>query len=80
MTAHGRASSYKDGCRCSECREANRVYQAGANARRAEQSDAADRAGHGKRSTYANYRCRCDACRAANSAACREYRERRRSQ
>lgn len=74
--AHGLPNTYKSGCRCTQCREANRVYQAAATARRAADPTAADIAGHGKRSTYANYQCRCDACRAAHTAACRAYRDR----
>ncbi|MFI2426554.1 hypothetical protein ACH5A7_21070 [Streptomyces sp. NPDC018955] len=74
---HGRASTYKSGCRCTECREANRVYQAASNKRRAADPALADRAGHGRASTYINYACRCDACKAANSQRLREQRERR---
>lgn len=76
-TTHGLPNTYKSGCRCNPCREANRIYQAAATARRAADPIAADLAGHGKRSTYANYRCRCDECRAANSVASQAYRQRR---
>lgn len=76
-TAHGLPNTYKSGCRCAQCREANRIYQAAATDRRAADPTAADQAGHGKRSTYANYRCRCDECRAANSVASQAYRQRR---
>ncbi|NUQ95345.1 MAG: hypothetical protein HOY79_01845 [Streptomyces sp.] len=74
---HGHVNAYKNGCRCPECREANRVYQNAANARRSAAPALADRAGHGKRTTYVNYACRCDACCAASSAEQREQRERR---
>lgn len=33
---------------------------------------------HGRRNTYSRYGCRCDACTAANTAACRAYAHRRR--
>lgn len=33
---------------------------------------------HGRPSTYTNHLCRCDLCRAANTAYYRELRERRR--
>lgn len=75
-TAHGLPNTYKSGCRCTQCREANRVYQAAATARRAANPTAADQAGHGKPSTYSNYLCRCDDCRAANAAASQAYRQR----
>jgi hypothetical protein len=72
---HGIRSTYSNhGCRCAECREANRVYGAAARAQRRSQPEAADRAGHGTRSTYANYGCRCAACRAAHAAHMRDQR------
>lgn len=74
---HGHATTYKSGCRCPECREANRVYQNAANARRAADPALADRAGHGKATTYINYACRCEPCRAANTRRLRAQRERR---
>lgn len=74
---HGHANTYKNGCRCDACREANRVYQASANSRRAADPSLADRAGHGRASTYINYRCRCTPCRDAAAARNREQRERR---
>jgi hypothetical protein len=75
--AHGLPNTYKSGCRCKQCREANRVYQAAANARRAADPKAADLAGHGKPSTYSNYLCRCTECRAANAVASQTYRAKR---
>jgi hypothetical protein len=53
------------------------VYQNEANARRRLDPTGADRAGHGKRSTYVNWFCRCLPCRAASSNAQRAQRERR---
>jgi hypothetical protein len=74
---HGHVNTYKSGCRCASCREANRVYQAAVTKRRSSDPALADRAGHGKPSTYANYACRCTACRAAANQAQRERRARR---
>lgn len=74
--AHGEPNTYKRGCRCRECREANRVYQAAASKRRSADPTLADRAGHGSSSTYSNYACRCDACREAHTDAMRQRRAR----
>ncbi|SEC02410.1 hypothetical protein SAMN04490357_0989 [Streptomyces misionensis] len=74
---HGDVNTYKNGCRCSACREANRIYQNAANARRRNDPAGADRAGHGKRSTYVNWFCRCLLCRTASAEAQRAQRERR---
>jgi hypothetical protein len=76
---HGDYRKYRQGCRCTECREGNRTYQAAANARRGSDPRNADRAGHGRNNTYVNYGCRCTACRAANTVRLREYREARAS-
>lgn len=76
---HGHANTYKNGCRCSACREANRVYQSAALARRKADPSLADRAGHGKHTTYVNYGCRCLPCRAANATNMRERRQRRKA-
>lgn len=75
---HGDHRSYLNGCRCAECREACRLYQAAWRAEKRQDPSNADRAGHGKKSTYRNYACRCDACRAANTADVAAYRARRR--
>jgi hypothetical protein len=72
---HGHVNTYKNGCRCEACRTANSVYQAAGNVRRSADPALADRAGHGKPSTYVNYACRCDACRAAVSAVQRARRK-----
>jgi hypothetical protein len=74
---HGHVNTYKAGCRCAACREANRLYQQAATARRAANPVHADIAGHGRASTYSNYKCRCDACRRANSKDSRRTRQRR---
>ena len=62
---HGTYRAYiDDGCRCTACREANRVTCAAWRARQGEplRHDA---------STYSNYRCRCATCRAAHAAKMR---------
>lgn len=74
---HGHVNNYKNGCRCDACRNANRTYQNAANARRRMDPAGADRAGHGKRSTYVNWSCRCDACCIASYDAQRGQRQRR---
>lgn len=77
--AHGDIRAYRNGCRCRECREANRVYNAAARARRRSRPELADAAGHGKPSTYNNHACRCTACRAAHAAYMRDVRASRRT-
>lgn len=74
---HGHANTYKNGCRCDDCRNAHRIYQAAATKRRAADPTLADRAGHGKAATYTNYACRCGLCRAANTKQVRGQRARR---
>ncbi|NEE06904.1 hypothetical protein G3M58_10650 [Streptomyces sp. SID7499] len=75
---HGDHRRYVQGCRCGECREAFRIYHVAWRAKQRSKPSGADRAGHGKPSTYRNYGCRCDECRAANSADVAAYRARRR--
>lgn len=75
---HGDHRTYIKGCRCSDCREAHRKRQAAQRADRAQDPARADRAGHGKTSTYKNYGCRCRPCSKANSADVTAYRARRR--
>lgn len=64
--AHGHVNTYKSGCRCTACRDANTDYQRVANARRRANPALADAAGHGRAATYINYGCRCPLCREAN--------------
>jgi hypothetical protein len=71
---HGTTGTYRAGCRCADCRDANRLKCAQNRARRAADPAAADRAGHGKASTYINYDCRCTPCRDAHSANLRRRR------
>lgn len=77
---HGTRSGYQSGCRCDECRTALRDY---ARDRRRENGGTQGKRvdipeeRHGKNSTYMNYGCRCDPCKAVNSAAQKAERERR---
>src|SRR3546814_284932 len=64
---HGHPSKYAQGCRCTDCRAANATRCTKQRRRRAANPEAADRAGHGKKSTYANYACRCEPCTKANT-------------
>lgn len=56
------ANGYKRGCRCTECREANRI-------RRAQQRASKNPPNHGTESGYFNYGCRCAPCKAAGAKA-----------
>lgn len=75
---HGAPSTYKKGCRCAACRDANRLHHAELRAKWKTDPSGADRAGHGRASTYKNHGCRCVECKAANRADCAERRARRR--
>ena len=75
---HGDHRTYKKGCRCDDCRDAHRKWCAGQRAVRQQDPAAADRAGHGKPSTYKNYGCRCMRCSKANTADVNAFRARRR--
>lgn len=75
---HGDHRTYQKGCRCDDCREALRKYHEGLRAKWRSDPSSADRAGHGKSTTYRNHACRCDACREANRIATNEFRARRR--
>lgn len=85
MSEHGTISRYNSGCRCDECRRANREYGREYYRKRKQADREADlakrracremypcRSPHGTRSRY-NSGCRCDECRRAN----REYERRR---
>lgn len=84
MRTHGKEPTYRHGCRCQACTEANRL---GGLARRrkrgvrpAEQYRDELRAAaslrHGIRARYVKG-CRCDACTAAEAAYRAEYRRRK---
>lgn len=74
---HGLSSTYKKGCRCEPCKEANKEYEAG----RREQRNAyykqrpaykpAVIKKHG--ATGYSYGCRCDTCRAGKATKMREF-------
>lgn len=70
---HGRLVGYSRGCRCDQCRQANTQYQARRKAERRKDPTAADRAGHGKTTTYINYGCRCQPCKEAQSRSNKHY-------
>lgn len=72
---HGRPVQYDRGCRCTDCTTANTIKQRRSRNRRTTNKAAADRAGHGKASTYSNYRCRCQDCTKANADKSAHYRE-----
>ncbi|MEV8396334.1 hypothetical protein [Streptomyces niveus] len=76
---HGDYRTYLKGCRCDDCREAQRLRGIAQRARWSQDPSAADRAGHGKPSTYKNYKCRCQPCSKANSADVAAFRARRRA-
>lgn len=75
---HGDPRRYSNGCRCPKCRTAHAKRHREQSLRRAADPANADLAGHGKASTYQNYRCRCRPCTAANSAKSVAYRAQRR--
>ncbi|MFD3516286.1 hypothetical protein [Streptomyces sp. NPDC058657] len=75
---HG-ASRYNSGCRCTTCRAGHAQRIRAAIARRAQDPAAADRAGHGKATTYNNYACRCTPCTRAQTAAVLERRARKKA-
>lgn len=75
---HGDYRRYTKGCRCGECRDAHRRAAKALRDKRRQDSSSADRAGHGKATTYRNHGCRCAECREANRLYLQRYRERRR--
>lgn len=75
---HGDHRTYAKGCRCTRCRAANAERCRRQQERRISDPEAADRAGHGKASTYQNYNCRCRPCTEANSAKSLAYKAQRR--
>jgi hypothetical protein len=76
---HGDPGRYSQGCRCQKCRDANTERCRGQQRRRVGDPEAADRAGHGRASTYQNYGCRCRPCTDANSAKSVAYKQARRA-
>lgn len=76
---HGDEGMYRKGCRCSGCRAANTRRMQRQKEQRKANPELADRAGHGRPSTYKNYGCRCEPCTTANSAQCTAYKRARRA-
>lgn len=76
-TQHGAVRSYQNGCRCTDCKAANATSQRNRRQRAATDPTRADKAGHGKASTYRNHGCRCEACTAASTSYQNDYYERR---
>lgn len=67
--AHGTRSKYQTGCRCDECREANRLYiEAGRRAAGVQPQPRGPQTDHGTVARYENWQCRCSDCRAAVAA------------
>jgi hypothetical protein len=65
---HGTRSAYNAGCRCDDCRAAQRLYQRGYYARtKHARGDKLDPANCGTKAQYDYHRCRCTACRKANA-------------
>ena len=75
---HGDRRTYQKGCHCDDCRDALRRYHAELRAKWKADPSSADRAGHGKSTTYRNHGCRCADCTTANSTDCAARRARRR--
>ena len=69
---HGTRSSYVSGCRCTACTAANTEYHLNGMRPRYAAKLAADPDSqpHGSDSTYTNYGCRCEQCRAAHAIKC----------
>lgn len=64
MPTHGLASTYRHGCRCELCRDANTDF---CKQQRTERSNRpVDDIPHGL-SGYQNWDCRCEVCKAAKS-------------
>jgi 5-methylcytosine-specific restriction endonuclease McrA len=68
---HGTHRGYGSGCRCDECKAAERVYRKG---RRADLL-ASGQIPHGTVNGHSNYGCRCEPCCVAGSAKSRAYRQ-----
>lgn len=63
---HGTHARYRKGCRCDECREANRKYHLKERWKRRCKIVLGEPVPHGL-SGYINHGCRCDVCRAVKS-------------
>ena len=74
---HGTPHTYRTGCRCDLCTAAHTARCKERRTNAAKDPARADRAGHGKASTYKNHGCRCDLCREANSASLAAWKRRK---
>jgi hypothetical protein len=74
---HGERRTYVAGCRCDECRAANRQCTYLTMANMWERGLQPDDPRHGTVGAYKNWRCRCSDCLVAGSEANRRSRERR---
>ena len=64
---HGAASTYRNGCRCGECRAAHTERTRWERQSRADRLNADPKlAPHGTYTTYENWGCRCKDCAAAH--------------
>lgn len=71
MITHGKASTYRHGCRCDDCRSAHTDH---CKRKRAERrSRPHEEIPHGL-GGYRNWNCRCEVCKAAKSEANAAYR------
>jgi len=80
VDVHDAATYTNHGCRCDECRVANRTQVAAGRARRyritADNGGVAPTGKHNE-TTYSNWGCRCRVCTTAHAAAVRGRRRRR---
>lgn len=72
---HGTASTYRMGCRCWSCTEANTEYGRQTRARLRAQGMGSWQ--HGTVNAYVTYGCRCARCREAKTAYQRRWRAKR---
>ena len=78
MNHGGSGTAYANyGCRCDECKEANRARTSRRRKERFAEPKAPDDPRHGKSTFYSNHGCRCEKCTAAWSAECKRYADKR---
>jgi hypothetical protein len=71
---HGTPSAYNHGCRCPDCREANRIRCLDQRERLRQRTIQADPAvPHGTTGGYKNWGCHCVKCTIANTISSRDY-------
>lgn len=69
----GTYSSYSRGCRCAECRAANRDYCARTIKNMQARGLSADDPRHGTNNGYQSWGCRCEACKVAHAESSRDF-------